>query len=339
MSKVLTICIPTFNRKDVLIREVSDYLSVKDKRFCIKVSDNCSTDGTQEALRKIADERLKINVNKENIGSIPNWIKSLSENDSDYLLFTLDKDLVDIKQLQQFINYLEKEKPYFGYVDLDISKEVGVDTFLPGYDNILKMAYLDKHPSGYFYRRELFEKAIKRDSFLKIDPRFDFPFEIINAELALAYPSVIVRGGLIINASYRKDIIEGKTLSYDENNIWYGGPRRFVEFSYYIDSALSLPLSLENRYKLIRLNTKRGVDNVTFTLERLMKNETASTHYNVEMRNVGFVEMLSNTTNIFKILKEQAKGRLSYYQFLQIRTEITAKFIIRYLLKSLCVVK
>lgn len=339
MSRVLTICIPTYNRKEVLIKDVQNYLSVNDNRFCIKVNDNCSTDGTQEALSQIVDERLKINLNKENIGSVPNGIKAMLENESDYLLFILDKDLVDIKQLKKFIDYLENEKPCFGYVDLDIYKKEGMETFLPGFDNVLKMAYLNRHPSGSFYRRDIFEEAIKKESFLKIEPNFDFNFEVINAELALQYPSTIIKGGLIINANYREELKGTKTFSFNEKNIWYGAPRRFVEFSYYIDSALSLPLDQKNRYKLIKLNTKKGVNNVTFTLERLMKSETASTHYNVKMRNVGFAEMLSNTTNIFKILEEQAKGRLSYYQILQIRTEITTKFIIRYLLKSLCVVK
>ena len=42
-KKVLSICIPTYNRKEVLIDEIKQYLSVQDERFCIKVNDNCGS--------------------------------------------------------------------------------------------------------------------------------------------------------------------------------------------------------------------------------------------------------------------------------------------------------
>ena len=334
MNKLLTICIPTYNRKDVLINEVRDYLSVNDDRFCIKVSDNCSTDGTQEALKEFQDDRLIVNFNTENLGSIPNWIVALSNNQSDYLIFTLDKDIIDISQLIWFLNFLEQEQPCFGYVDLNISKPKSVESFGPGYDNILKMAYLDKHPSGYFYRRDIFENAIKRDSFLKLDKKFDFPFEVINAELAVEYPSVIIKGGLVINANYRKELQGNKTRSYDESNIWFGAPRRFVEYGYYIYSVLNLQLpSRQNRKLAVRV-TKMGINNVTFALRSLMSNEPVCIHYNVKPRTVGIVEMYNNTIRILDIFKESAKGSLPSIFILLTVLKMKARFFALFILSS-----
>ena len=327
MNKVLTICIPTYNRKDVLIKEVGDYLTVDDNRFIVKVNDNCSTDGTRAALKEIRDPRLVCHFNEENKGSIPNWIQALSGNDSDYLIFTLDKDLVDIKQLEEFIDYLDKEKPFFGYVDLDISKPKGVENYVPGFQNVLKMAYLDKHPSGYFYRRDLFENAIKRDSFLKLDTKFDFPFEVINAELAVEYPSVIIKGGLVINANYRKELQGNKTLSYDESNIWFGAPRRFIEYGYYIESVVNLNLPASQKRELVEIVTKKGIANVTYTLRTIMQNENTCTHYNVRTRSVNYVEMYKNSNRILKIFNEKTKNKLSCWIKTIIKLKMRARLI------------
>lgn len=329
MNKILTICIPTYNRKEILVQEVKDYLSVDDMRFTVKVNDNCSTDGTKEVLEQIKDPRLVCCFNSENKGSIPNWILALSNNESDYLIFTLDKDLVDINQLKSFLDYLEREKPYFGFADLDISKPKDYEKIEPGLDNVLKMAYLDKHPSGYFYRRDLFEEAIKKDSFLKLDKRFDFPFEVINAELAVEYPSLIIKGGLVVNANYRKELKGNKTLSYDDSNIWYGAPRRFIEFRYYIDNALNLSLDNSAKLKLARILTNRGVQNVTLQLRYFLRNESLCTHYNVKKREVTLVEMTKNAKKILSIFEVSSKGKLTVVQRSIIKYSSYTKFMTR----------
>lgn len=331
MNKILTICIPTYNRKEVLINEVNEYLSVNDDRFLVKVSDNCSTDGTQEALNTINDPRLIINYNRENLGSIPNWIKALSDNESEYLIFTLDKDLVDINQLKYFLDFLEHEKPCFGYADLDLSKPKGYEKTEPGFDNVLKTAYLDKHPSGYFYRRDLFEEAIMRDSFLKIDKRFDFPFEVINAELAVEYPSIIVRGGLVINANYRNELKGNKTLSYDDSNIWFGTTRRLMEYGYYIDNALNLTLNPIDKYSLAKKLTEKGIINVSILLRQFLRDESVCLHYNVKIRHVGFLEMFHNIKQVLKQFSLSSVHILNKKQRICVKTQGILKFLVFYI--------
>lgn len=329
MNKTLTICIPTYNRKEVLINEVKDYLSVNDDRFIVKVSDNCSTDGTQDALKEINDNRLIVNYNSENLGSIPNWIKALSNNMSDYLFFILDKDIIDTSKLVGFLDFLDCEKPFFGYVDLDVSKPENIEYFDAGYPNIFKMAYLDKHPSGYFYKREIFEEAITKDSFLMLDNKFDFPFEVINAEIALKYPSVIVKGGLVTIANRRTDVKEGKTLSYDESNIWYGKQKRIIEYSYYFTSAIKLNLSQKQLETLVCKLTESAVKNVTVVLRSTMKNEVACSHYNVKKRDVSFFEMMKNALYVIKVFNKKAIPRMTFYARGKIVIKVMTKSILR----------
>lgn len=76
---------------------------------------------------------------------------ALSNNpDAEYLLFVIDKDFIDIHRLQDFIDYLQKKKPTFGYLDLYALCTEGVENFSAGREAMTKLGYLGKHPSGYF---------------------------------------------------------------------------------------------------------------------------------------------------------------------------------------------
>ena len=298
-KRLPTICIPTYNRKNVLIDELMQYLSIKDDRYYIKIHDNCSNDGTIEALKEINDERLLLHFNEHNIGSVPNWMDSLCNCPSEYVLFVLDKDLVNIKELPSFLNYLETSKPSFGYINLDISKSGNDIITEPGYNNVKVMCYLDKHPSGYYYNTDVFNEAYNHPLFQKIDKMFIFPFEVLNGVISLKYPSTIIFKPLIINAAIREKK-DTRTLSFNESNIWFGEPKRFLEFSYYLDNVLNLDLCKKDKSRLSLLVLKHAVGHVTFSLKNMLRNEEACYHYYVNCRKVTIGEMLANACKFIR---------------------------------------
>lgn len=324
MNKTLTICIPTYNRKDVIIKDVHNYLLCKDKRFCIKVSDNKSTDGTFEELSNIMDERLFISQNETNIGSVPNWIQALSGCNSDYILFLLDKDFLDIDLLPTFLDYLENNKPNFGYVDLDISKRGGIKEIPKGIEGVCKMCYLDKHPSGYFYRKCLFEKAVCHPTFLAIDKMFIFPFEVLNGSIAVHYSSSIFEFPLIINASLREKK-DTRTLSFNDSNIWFGGPKRFVEYNYYLDNALNIGLNKRETALLTKRILSVQLGYVTYGLRTLYKDEEACYHYYVKTRNVPFKEMMGNVIKYSRVYMIKTRQKLPFVVIVYNLTIVVAK--------------
>lgn len=328
---VLTICIPTYNRKDILLNDIRDYLSVDDDRFSIRVNDNCSSDGTLAALEEIKDPRLIVTHNQENLGPVPNSLIAKSGNKSEYIMEMLDKDHFNVQHLKRFLDFLETEHPFFGFVDLDISKPFGFVFTEAGYNNVLKTAYRDKHPSGHFYRTDLFEIVLQSEPFRKLDSNFDFPHEIINAELAVAYPSVVVEGPYVINANYRKELHGSKTKSYDETNIWFGAERRLVEYKYYIDNALSLDLSKKEIQKLAAIVTLRAAMQVSTQLKSLFKDESVCEHYCLQMRDVRIKEMSSNIQSIFAVFENEAKGRLSFAMILMIKCWTLFRLSLHYL--------
>lgn len=337
-KQVLSICIPTYNRKDVLVAEVKDYLSVKDDRFKVVVQDNCSTDGTSEDISVIQDGRLIYRKNESNEGSIPNWIKSLSGNDTEYLLFTLDKDLVDIRKLTDFINYLEQEKPAFGYVDLSNNKPYHIQHNSRGIDSIRKVAYLSKHPSGYFWKRELFEYEIEQPYFKVIRPKFDFPFEVINAHISVQNDSVIVYMPLIINANMRK--LQGKTLSYDESNIYFSCKKRLEEFQLYLSDAYSLDLPLSEKKIVAKVLFKKVLGQVTMRLRMAMRHKANCEHYNLTPRIVSVPEMLGNIWKAQRLFRKISKGNLAPFSIVLTASSCTLRAclsIIKNMLKE-CII-
>lgn len=85
MNKLLTIAIPTYNRAELLDKQLA-WLDHAIKGFeyeCeILVSDNCSTDNTQEVIKKwqqnLHNFNFQINKHPENLGVMRNIMYCLN---------------------------------------------------------------------------------------------------------------------------------------------------------------------------------------------------------------------------------------------------------------------
>ena len=77
-SPLITIAIPTFNRASWLGDCVLSALSQTYRNFEVLISDNASTDRTQEVLKQFSDPRVRVVRQETNIGLLPNWNACLS---------------------------------------------------------------------------------------------------------------------------------------------------------------------------------------------------------------------------------------------------------------------
>lgn len=312
--RLLSICIPTYNRFSIIKADIETYLSLKDERFCVKVVDNCSTDSTYEYLKGIKDERLIVKRNEKNIGAIQNMFASLMNNDSEYSLLVLDKDIVDISLLSAFLDELEKSNESFGFIDPEMRQSNNKEkpctlSFTKGYESIYKMAYLNQHPSGYLYKSELIDKVCQSSVFASLEKDFVFPFEVINAGLALEYDSVIFRWPIIIRAKERQE--DPLSITYNKSNIWYSAPQRLFFYSAYSKSVFNLDLTLQQEKKLISYLTQNVLNETTLLLRKLMKNDYACSHYKIQKENIGFAEMHNNILKVLKKMNEMTKSHFS----------------------------
>jgi len=94
----LSICIPTFNRRNKLINCLNSiYLASLNSKldFEVCISDNGSSYYIYDLIKQFEDKlKLKINKNKSNIGYMPNLLKVISISQGDFVWAMGDDDLL-----------------------------------------------------------------------------------------------------------------------------------------------------------------------------------------------------------------------------------------------------
>ena len=109
MRVLVTIAIPTFNRADGnLICALQSAISQTYKNIEIIVSDNCSSDDTEQVVKQFKDPRLQYVRHPENIGANANFNFCLSQAKGDYFLLLHDDDLID----DDFVSVCMKAENY-----------------------------------------------------------------------------------------------------------------------------------------------------------------------------------------------------------------------------------
>jgi glycosyltransferase involved in cell wall biosynthesis len=117
MNKLLTIAIPTYNRAELLDKQLG-WLAQAIKGFeadCeILVSDNCSTDNTQDIINKwqeiLSNITFKSNKNPEKLGVMKNIIYCLSAATTKYVWTIGDDDPIEDRSIPYVISKLKKHE-------------------------------------------------------------------------------------------------------------------------------------------------------------------------------------------------------------------------------------
>ena len=107
----LSICIPTFNRKNKLINCVNSiYLASLNSKldFEVCISDNGSSYDIYDLIKQFENKlKLKINKNESNIGYMPNLLKVISISRGDFVWAMGDDDLLMPQALKRVDELLE----------------------------------------------------------------------------------------------------------------------------------------------------------------------------------------------------------------------------------------
>ncbi len=127
MNKLLTIAIPTYNRADLLDKQLA-WLAQAIKGFdseCeIFVSDNCSTDNTQEIIKKwqgiLSHVTFKYHKHSENVGVMRNIIHCLKSATTKYVWTIGDDDPVQDRAVPYVITKI-KQHPDLSLLFLNFS--------------------------------------------------------------------------------------------------------------------------------------------------------------------------------------------------------------------------
>ncbi|MCE4558042.1 glycosyltransferase family 2 protein [Roseateles cellulosilyticus] len=308
-ASLLTFCIPTYNRVGSVVPLVRRVLECDSDEIEIVVADNCSTDDTLAQLESIGDPRLVVLRNTVNRGALFNQVNVLLQGSGIYSALLLDKDSVDPAILPAFLDFLRRESPSTGYCEYHQPVGSPVRRFQQGADALKGMAYSCHHPSGYFFR-----KADLHD--IRIVERFsehavvgNFPFEFMQAELAMRGPAAIFQEPVFVPESLAgAKAVKSFTINAMKEDAFFSPKGRLntaVRFSAHI---YSLPLPRETQKQLVFDRFAQGLWLSTVGYRSVMANEAICEHYHIAPRRVSRLELISIATTYLRDFVAQLKS-------------------------------
>ncbi len=110
MDHKVSICMPNYNFAQYLPEAIESVLRQSYSDFEFVIIDNCSTDNSVEVIQRYAgkDARIKLNVNKQNIGLVNNLNLCLQKARGDYIKFLFSDDLLASENaLEQMVTVLD----------------------------------------------------------------------------------------------------------------------------------------------------------------------------------------------------------------------------------------
>lgn len=297
---ILSICIPTYNRAEKLLATIKRILEYKGDDIEVVVLDNNSTDNTEVLLSSIQDDRFRYIKNQENIGGMPNIMSSLKYGRGEFSMLCLDKDWILSEAIAEFIKVLNKDVA-FGRCTLNIydTCENQSKIYKKGFHSLFNMGYTQEHPSGLFFKSRLIAEKSIIDRLLAAYNDFAFMPELLRAEMSMLGDSQKLSMPLIYSETGEDS---GKNFShtYINENIYFLPKKQIENFNIYIKHCASLCLSRKQYEDMVGRLYLLGLFGSTINFKKYMQTENLCNHYKLEVRHVGYMEMLKNDYNFTK---------------------------------------
>jgi glycosyltransferase involved in cell wall biosynthesis len=121
MNPTLSICIPTFNREIFLescLSAIEKSLQNFSDEIEICISDNCSTDRTNDVVKKYSERfNISYSINFKNIWGSANLVKVISMAKGNYVWVIGDDDLLLPDSIKNIITLLHKTRLDFYFIN------------------------------------------------------------------------------------------------------------------------------------------------------------------------------------------------------------------------------
>lgn len=173
---LVSILIPTYNRKELVVRAIESGLAQTYQNIEIVVSDNCSPDGTVEFLNSkyAKNDKVKIYGSEENKGPVLNWVNCIEKCKGVYVKLLFSDDEIYPNHIEESLPYLiDNQDVGFVYSPTIIDMKVKKMLFYKTYKSSRKVpsAQLDKRflldsnvpvsPGAALFRRKDLKEGIK----------------------------------------------------------------------------------------------------------------------------------------------------------------------------------
>lgn len=237
--KLISICIPTYNRSSYVGRCIESVLGYQEDDIEVIVLDNCSTDNTVNVIAMYKDPRLKLLRNHENIGARRNIRKILDIATAEYCFFLTDDDMLVPGALHIVIEFIKKNTPSVFTSDLIVhlekSRLASIASVLEVTKTYEQLSLTEK--ARIFIRSHILSGVCFRKDY------FDFSFYDCNSDLW--YPSMLIMGMLHQKMGY---IAQPIVIHIWENDLfWDVNSGSDQLYSSYLDGVFALRDKLDEQ--------------------------------------------------------------------------------------------
>jgi GT2 family glycosyltransferase len=164
---LVSICIPTFNRPELLARAVHSCLGQTYRNFEIVITDNSDGDASRDFIARLNEPRVRYHKNDENIGGYKNLLKVMSLARGTYLSLLMDDDLLKPRALELMVEAFEQH-PTAGVVMAPMAMIDEEDRRIFPYFYIFRKMH-------YRYRFQVGDGLVERRKVLKTFLVDDYP--------------------------------------------------------------------------------------------------------------------------------------------------------------------
>lgn len=290
----LSFCIPTYNNAKSINRLVMSILSYKDPEIEIVVLNNGSTDETLSLLQKINDERLNLFSNDMNMGALFNMVNVLDKGRGEYLVYMTDHDHIDNENIDEFKSFLlTADSVSCGYCEFVSSSEKQFDIYTKGFQAANKIAYITRHPTGYFFKNDFLKSLNFVNRFSDYEYVDLFPLEFVFAELCVLGDGAIYHDPLFSPETEEKIVVKHKsaTTNGKSKNAFFSPQTRLKLAISFEDHIHSLSLN-ENDKEELKINSFfRELSSATLGFKNIMNRKDLCEHYYMECRKIRIKEL------------------------------------------------
>ena len=206
---LLSICISTYNRGKRCTELVHDILGIQDDRYNIFICDDCSDEREFAELLNVQNDKVSLIKNKKNEGACPNWYRTISCGDGQYILHILDRDQIFIDHIISLLGILENNSTAGGYIGMSainltytVGGEANYEVLKKGRDAFVTMAGVPVHPTGFLVNREYWQRGNFKRFFYNQQKYGIYPHSYVLGELA-AQADMLYMPVVLWKSSYR----------------------------------------------------------------------------------------------------------------------------------------
>lgn len=199
---MISVLIPTFNGAKFIRPTLDSILNQSFTDFELVINDDCSTDDTLKIIKAYRDQRIKISINKKNLGYTGNLEQGRTKIKGEYLFLMGQDDILAPNTLQKYFDIFSKNpkigaitRPYYWFfnnTDIPVRHKVSFNSSKTEYVKITDKASdvirifdsLDQL-SGLAYRVKFMTTPFHPDVF----PCHIYPFASIFKNHPIAYVS------------------------------------------------------------------------------------------------------------------------------------------------------